>query len=146
MATLADPVAQATQARRLLLLRDHRDVARTLRSPSSWFWGRRAIELGAAFGTERQRGAVARRMTYWLSVCGCQFAAFLALAVLAWWGWSAYEHGVAGLWSLAEALSAAFAAAMAAKLAAVMLSRGLFVLELLRLLAIAPVPAPEVPQ
>jgi hypothetical protein len=124
--------------------RDH--VARTLRSPSRWFWGRPAIELGTAFGTERERDAVARRMTYWLSVCGCQLAAFLVLAVFAWRGWSAYAVGVFGLWSLAEALGLASAAAVAAKLAALMLSRGFFVLELLRLLAIAPIPPAELRQ
>lgn len=146
MATRADPIDQATRARHPLPLHSTDDVVRTLRSPSNWFWGRPVIEIGAAFGNERQRGAVGRRMTYWLCVCGCQSAAFLALAVLAWRGWSAYAYGVAGLWSLAEALGAAFAAAVAAKLLALMLSRSLFLLELLRLLAIGPVPAPEVQQ
>jgi hypothetical protein len=142
MATRPEPIAPATPPRRLLALRGRDDVAGTLRSPSSWFWGSPAIELGAAFGSEQQRGAIARRMSYWLGVCGCQLAAFLALAALVCCGVAAYSHG-GGLWSLAQALGAAIAAAVAAKLLSVMLSRGLFVLELLRLLAVAPSPAPE---
>lgn len=142
MASRAEPIAPATPPRRLLALRGRDEVARALRSPSSWFWGSPAIELGAAFGTVRRRGAIARRMSYWLSVCGCQLAAFLALATLAWRGLSAYSDGV-GLWGLAAALGAAIAAAVVAKLLALLLSRGLFAVELLHLLAIAPTPAPE---
>jgi hypothetical protein len=81
-------------------------------------------------------------MSYWLSVCGCQLAAFLALAALAWRGVSAYSDG-GGLWGLAEALGAAIAAARGGEAAvADAVTRGFFVLELLHLLAIAPAAAP----
>ncbi len=68
------------------------------------------------------------------------------IAVLIWRGWSVYATGVSGLWAVAEPLGAAIAAAVVAKLAAVILSRSLFMLELLRLLAIAPPPYSEVRQ
>jgi hypothetical protein len=48
MATGADPIAPATPPRCLLALRGRDDVARALKSPSSWFWASPAIELGAA--------------------------------------------------------------------------------------------------
>jgi len=128
---------------RQLRLRDGDDVVRALKSPSAWFLGSPTIELGEAFGSERRRAATARRMSFWLRICGCQPGAVLALAILAWQGWSVYAHGGDRLWGLAGALGAALGAAFVAKLLSLLLSRGLFVLELLHLLAMPPAPAPK---
>lgn len=72
-------------------------------------------------------------MAFWLSVCGCQPAALLAVCALVWWGWFAYSHGAATLLVVAGSLGAGIAAAVTAKLSALIVSRGIFALELLRL-------------
>jgi hypothetical protein len=136
MAARIEVTSRGLRAKRTLSLHSRGDVTRALRSPSHWFWGSITLEIGAGFGTQRQRDALVRRMTLWLEICGCRIAALLALTVLAWQGWSAYVQGVAGLWLVAEPLGAAIAAATVAKLTALLLSRGLFILELARLLTV----------
>ncbi|MBP7002301.1 hypothetical protein [Amaricoccus sp.] len=111
------------------------DAARLLRTPSEWFWRHPVVEIGPAFGTERRRRATAKQMSALLGVCGCQPAALAALVVLGFRAWVAFTVGKAGIGTIAGALGAALAAALLAKAAALLLSRGFFALELLRLLA-----------
>jgi hypothetical protein len=125
------------QTPRTLVLNSHQDVSDLLADPSRWFWGRATLQLGTKLGDGAGRQALQRRLDFWLGVCGCQLAALLALSTFAWQMWTAHSQGDLGMQTVGQAMLISVAAALMAKLGALLLSRVLFALELMCLLATA---------